>query len=114
MDTKYFVEMLNNSGKIPNTTINRQVDYIQTNFFKIEHKKRKIFGLDSLSRRKWYSGDLSQEEFNDRMDNKGEDITLRKENPEENALLEFRNFIEKQTVEKDFTKGVVATQPEMT
>jgi len=23
MDTKYFIEMLNNSGKMPNTTINR-------------------------------------------------------------------------------------------
>ena len=105
MDTKYFIEMLNNSGKMPNTTINRQVDYIQTNFFKIEHKKRKIFGLDSLSRRKWYSGDLSQEEFNDRMDNKGEDITLRKENPEGNTLLELKEFYREIDCREGFYQG---------
>jgi len=52
-NTKYLMEMLNNPGKMPNATINRWVDYIQTNFFfEIIHIKGKMFGLDSLSRRK--------------------------------------------------------------
>ena len=91
---------------MPNTTINRQVDYIQTNFFfKIEHKKRKIFGLDSLSKRKWYSGDLSQEEFNDKMDNKGEDIILRKKNPKGNISLELKEFYKKIDYREGFYQG---------
>jgi hypothetical protein len=50
-DTKYLYGMLNNPGKMPNTTINRWVDYIRTAFFfEIRHRKEKTFRLDSLSR----------------------------------------------------------------
>jgi len=52
-DVKYLIEILNNPGKMLNATINRWVDYIQTNFFfKIVHKKGKTFRPDGLSRRK--------------------------------------------------------------
>jgi len=52
-NAKYLMGMLNNLGKMPNTTINRWVDYICTNFFfEIVHKKGKMFGPDGLSRRK--------------------------------------------------------------
>jgi len=52
-DAKYLIGMLKNPEKMPNATINRWVDYIQTNFFfEIVHKKGKMFGPDSLSRKK--------------------------------------------------------------
>jgi len=52
-DAKYLAGMLNNPGKMPNATINRGVDYIQTNFFfELVHKKGKTFGPDGLSRRR--------------------------------------------------------------
>jgi len=81
-DAKYLMGMLNNPEKMPNMTINRWVDYIHTNFFfKIVHKKGKMFGPDGLSRRKWYPGDLPPKEFTDGTDNGARDIALRKDNP---------------------------------
>jgi len=63
-DAKYLMGMLNNPEKMPNATINRWVDYIQTHFFfKIVHKKGKTFGPDSLSRRKWYPGDPQEKDL---------------------------------------------------
>ncbi|KXN93080.1 hypothetical protein AN958_00004, partial [Leucoagaricus sp. SymC.cos] len=52
-DAKYLLGMLNNSNKMPNTTINHWVDYIRTSFqFILIHKKRKTFSPDGLSRKK--------------------------------------------------------------
>ena len=45
INVKYLIDMLNNPGKISNTTINRWVNYICTNFFfEIVYKKGKTFG----------------------------------------------------------------------
>jgi len=95
MDAKYLMGMLNNPGKMPNATINRWVDYIRTHFFfEIVHKKGKTFGPDSLSRRKWYPGDLLEEDFTDGTDDGVGDIVMRKEDPTSSDPLELKEFYE--------------------
>jgi len=97
--------MLNNPEKMPNTTINRWVDYIRTNFFfEIVYKKGKIFGLDGLSRRKWYPGNLPQEDFTNGTDNRVEDIVVRKEDPKSLDPLEFYEEINSR--EEFFYEGI--------
>jgi len=87
--------MLNNPGKMLNTTINRWINYIWTNFFfKIVHKKEKTFRPNSLSKRKWYLGDLSQENFTNSINNKARDIVMRKEDPKSLDPLELEEFYE--------------------
>jgi len=87
--------MLNNPRKMPNATINRWVDYIQTHFFfEIIHKKGKTFGPDGLSRRKWYLGDPQEEDFKDGTDDGTGDIVMRKEDPTSSDLLELEEFYE--------------------
>jgi len=77
-DVKYLAGMLNNPGKMPNATINRWVDYIWTNFFfELVHKKGKTFGLDGLSRRRWYPGDPIPEDFTDGLEDGSGDIVVR-------------------------------------
>ena len=76
-DMKYLVGMLNNPGKILNATINNLVGYIRTNlFFEIVYKKGKIFEIDKLLRRKWYTEDLSLDKFEDSSDNEKGDILI--------------------------------------
>ena len=100
--------MLNNLGKMPNTTINRWVDYICTNFFfEIVHKKGKMFGPDGLSRRKQYLGDLSPEEFTDGTDDRARDIVLRKNNPQEPDPLELDEFYEEIDSRKGFLQEIL-------
>jgi len=94
-DAKYLMGMLNNPEKMPNATINRWVDYIRTHFFfEIVHKKGKMFGLDGLSRRKWYPGDPLEEDFTDGTDNGVENIVMRKEDPTSLDPLELKEFYE--------------------
>ena len=100
--------MLNNLGKMPNTTINRWVDYICTNFFfEIVHKKGKMFGPDGLSRRKQYLGDLSPEEFTDGTDDRARDIVLRKNNPQEPDPLELDEFYEEIDSREGFLQDIL-------
>jgi len=76
-DMKYLVGMLNNLGKILNATINNLVGYIKTNlFFEIVYKKGKIFEIDKLLRRKWYTEDLPLDKFEDSSDNEKGDILI--------------------------------------
>ena len=87
--------MLNNPGKMLNATINRWVDYIRTHFFfEIVHKKEKTFGLDGLSKRKQYPGDLQEEDFKDGTDAGAGDIVMRKEDPTSSDPLELEEFYE--------------------
>jgi len=60
-----------------------------------------MFGPDGLSRRKWYPGDPSPEEFTDGTDDGAGDIVLRKDNPQEPDPLELDEFYE----EIDFREG---------
>ena len=107
-DAKYLIGMLNNPGKMPNVTINRWVDYIHTNFFfEIVHKKRKTFGLDGLSRRKWYAGDPPPKEFTDGTDDGAEDIVLRKDDPQEPDPLELDEFYEEIDSRKGFLQEIL-------
>ena len=107
-DAKYLIGMLNNPGKMPNVTINRWVDYICTNFFfEIVYKKGKTFGSDGLSRRKWYPGDLSPEEFTDGTDNGAGDIVLRKDNPQEPDPLELDEFYEEIDSREGFLQDIL-------
>ena len=104
--------MLNNSGKILNATINRWVDYIQTNFFfEIIHKKGKTFRQDGLSRRKWYPGDLPQEDFIDGTDDGGGDIVVRKEDPKSLDLLELEEFYEEIDSREGFFYESIEKEP---
>jgi len=104
--------MLNNSGKILNATINRWVDYIQTNFFfEIIHKKGKTFRPDGLSRRKWYPGDLPQEDFIDGTDDGGGDIVVRKEDPKSLDLLELEEFYEEIDSREGFFYESIEKEP---
>jgi len=92
-DAKYLAGMLNNPGKMPNVTINRWVDYIQTNFFfELVHKKGETFGPDRLSRRQWYLGDPIPEDFADGLEDGGGDIVVRQGRPQEEELLELETF----------------------
>jgi len=101
--------MLNNPGKMPNATINRWVDYICTNFcFEIIHKKGKTFGLDGLSRRKWYPGDLLLAEFKDGTDDGAGDIVLRKEDPIELDPLELEEFYEEIDSREGFCQEIMS------
>jgi len=94
-NAKYLMGMLNNPGKMPNATINRWVDYIRTHFFfEIVYKKGKTFGLDGLSRRKWYLGDSLEEDFTDGTDDGVGDIVMRKEDPTSSDPLELEEFYE--------------------
>jgi len=77
IDVKYLVGILSNLAKMFNMTINYWVDYIRMNFFlDIVYKKRKIFGPDEFSRRKWYLGNSLLDKFKDGLDNEKEDILI--------------------------------------
>jgi len=76
-------------------------------FFEIVHKKGKTFRLDRLSRKKWYSGDLSPEEFTDGTDDGAGDIVLRKDNPQEPDPLELDEFYEEIDSREDFLQEIL-------
>jgi len=57
---------------------------------------------DGLSRRKWYPGDPSTEEFTDGTDDRAGDIVLRKDNPQEPDPLELDEFYEEIDSRKGF------------
>jgi len=104
--------ILNNPGKMPNTTINRWVDYIQTNFFsEIVHKKGKTFRPDGLSRRKWYPGDPPQENFTDGTNDRVEDIVVRKEDPKSLDPLELEEFYDEIDSREGFFHESIEKEP---
>jgi len=104
--------MLNNPGTMPNATIDRWVDYIQTNFFfEIVHKKEKTFGPDGLSRRKWYLGDPPQEDFTDSTDDGAGDIVMRKEDPKRLDPLELEVFYEEIDSREGFLYESIEKEP---
>lgn len=74
---KYSAVMLNNLEKMPNITINHQVNYIRTNFFfAIIHKKEKTFRPDGLLRSKWYPRDSPPDRFKDGLNDKKNNIPI--------------------------------------
>jgi len=92
-DVKYLVKMLNNLEKISDVTINCQIDYIRTNFlFEIAYKKEKIFELNRLLRRKWYSVNPPLKRFEDDSDNKKEDIPILLGEDQEKIPLGLEEF----------------------
>jgi len=104
--------MLNNPEKMSNATINRWVDYIQTNFFfEIVHKKGKMFGPDGLSRRKWYPGDLPQEDFTDGTDDGAGDIVVRKDDPKSLDPLELEEFYKEINSREGFFHKSIEKEP---
>jgi len=106
--------MLNNPGKMPNTTINRWVDYIRTNFFfELVHKKGKTFGPDGLSRRKWYPGDTMPERFKDGSEDGGGDIIVRKEGQTGDDLLTLEEFYDEIDSREGFYHGIMKDDPLM-
>jgi len=85
------------------------VDYIRTNFFfELVHKKGKTFGLDGLSRRKWYPGDPVPEVFKDRSKDRGKDIAIRKENPTGDDPLRLEEFYEEIDLREGFYHRIVS------
>ena len=111
-DVKYLMGMLNNPGKIPNATINRWVDYIRTHFFfEIVHKKKRTFGPDGLSKRKWYPGDLPEEDFKDGTDDGTGDIVMMKEDPTSSDLLELEEFYEEIDSREGFFYKSIEKEP---
>jgi len=106
--------MLNNPGKMPNTMINRWVDYIRMNFFfELVHKKGKTFGPDGLSRRKWYLGDTMPERFKDRSEDGGGDIIVRKEGQMGDDLLTLEEFYNEIDLREGFYHGIMKDDPLM-
>jgi len=106
--------MLNNPGKMPNTTINRWVDYIRMNFFfELVHKKGKTFGPDRLSRRKWYPGDTMPERFKDGSEDGGGDIIVRKEGQTGDDLLTLEEFYDEIDSREGFYHGIMKDDPLM-
>ena len=80
---------------MPNMTINCWINYIWTNFFfELVHKKGKTFGLDELSRRRWYPGDSILEDFADGSEDSGGDIVIRQGRSQEEEPLELEIFYE--------------------
>jgi len=84
------------------------VDYIRTNlFFELVHKKGKTFGPNRLSRRKWYPGDPVPEVFKDRSEDRGGDITVRKEDPTGDDPLRLEEFYEEINLREGFYHGII-------
>ena len=99
---------------MPNATINCWVDYIRTNFFfELVYKKGKIFGLDRLLRRKWYSGDPVLETFKDGSEDGGGDITIRKENLTVDDSLRLKEFYDGINLREGFYYGIILDDPLM-
>jgi len=80
-------------------------------FFELVYKKRKTFGPNRLSRRKWYSRDLVPEVFKDGSEDRGRDITIRKEDPIGNDPLRLEEFYEKIDSREGFYYGIVLDNP---
>jgi len=113
-DAKYLARMLNNLGKMPNTMINRWVDYIRTNFFfELVHKKEKTFGPDRLLRRKWYPGDPMPERFKDKLEDSGGDITVRKESQTGDDPLRLEEFYDEIDLREGFYHRIIKSDPLM-
>jgi len=91
-DAKYLFGMLNNPGRLPNTTINCWVSEIRHYQFTLVHKEEKTFGPDRLSRRKGYSGDKKTRRFNDGTDDEREELAFQKKTPELSDLLPLEEF----------------------
>ena len=62
-------------------------------FFELVHKKGKTFGLDGLSRRKWYPGDTMPERFKDGLEDSGGNIIVRKEGQTGDDPLQTRRVL---------------------
>jgi len=106
--------MLNNLGKMPNTTINCWVDYIRMNFFfELVHKKGKTFGPDRFLRRKWYPGDTMPERFKDGSEDGSRDIIIRKEGQTGNHPLRLEEFYDEIDLREGFYHRIIKSDPLM-
>jgi len=93
-NARYLFGMLNNPGRLPNTTINHWISEIRHYQFTLVYKEEKTFGLDGLSRRKGYPGDKKTRRFNDRTDNEGKELAFQKKTLGLSDLLPLEEFWE--------------------